>query len=115
MAEDDWPEHEYAEHLESERANYAWTMQHYGGMSAQEAQQAALESYPYEPPDAPYRGLHFNKQAWYWAIDRIAHTQGKDRDDFPGLPPEYPGYIAPGSVEIDPAELEALRRKLHGE
>ena len=112
MSEDGWPEQEYVAYLENERANYAWTLQHYGDMSADEAVEAALASYPYEPPDAPYRGLHFNKEAWYWATDWIAETRGTDPNDFPAMPPEYPGYVEPGVVEPSEEQLAALRRRL---
>lgn len=113
-----WDEREYLRYLEAERADYAWTMQHYGGLSADEARQAAVEFYDYEPPDKPYRGLVFHEVAWHWAMQRIMadcdypfwHTH-----PVPQPPPDYPGYIAPEDVpQPTAAEVDELRRKLGG-
>ncbi|CAL9380306.1 hypothetical protein SUDANB176_01047 [Streptomyces sp. enrichment culture] len=63
-----WSEAEYLEYLQSERRAYAWVMRRYGGSTPAEAWEAALECYPYEPPDAAYRGLVFHDEAWHWAM-----------------------------------------------
>ncbi|MBM7861216.1 hypothetical protein [Lentzea nigeriaca] len=113
-----WDESEYLAYLESERTDFAWAMQHYGGLSADDARQAAVEFYEYEPPDAPYRGLVFHDLAWDWAMERIMarcdypywHTH-----PVPEPPPDYPGYIAPEGVPRPTSdEMDALRRKLDG-
>ncbi|WP_218026967.1 hypothetical protein [Nocardia vaccinii] len=36
-----------------------------------EAESSAVRRYPYEQPDAPYRGLIFHDEAWHWAMARI--------------------------------------------
>lgn len=47
---------------------FAWVMQRYGGLTAVEAAEAALEQCPYEASDTPYRGLIFHDEAWHWAM-----------------------------------------------
>ncbi|WP_020665028.1 hypothetical protein [Amycolatopsis benzoatilytica] len=64
-------ETEYVEYLEGERRRFAWVMRHYGGKSAKEAEAAALDAYPYEAADNPYRGLVFHDEAWHWAMLQI--------------------------------------------
>ncbi|GAB2995731.1 hypothetical protein GCM10023080_072510 [Streptomyces pseudoechinosporeus] len=66
-----WSEAEYCEYLQSERRGYAWVMRRHGGLTPAEAWAEALESYPYEPIDTPYRGLVFHDEAWHWAMLRI--------------------------------------------
>jgi hypothetical protein len=51
-----------------ERRRFAWVMRRHGGMSPDEAEVAALEQYPYEPDDAPFRELVFHDEAWHWAM-----------------------------------------------
>ncbi len=68
-------------------------MQRYGGLSAAQAQAAALERYPYEAADAPYRGMIFHDPAWHWAMLRI-HGDNYTR--------EHPELMNP------PAEYDAL-------
>ncbi len=85
-----WSEAEYLEYLRSERRAYAWVMRRHGGLTSEEAGQAALECYPYEPADAPYRGLVFHDEAWHWAMlaihgDRYGHEHPEPADP----PPEY--------------------------
>lgn len=63
-----WSETEYLDYLRSERRGYAWVMQHYGGLSPEEAAKAAQGRYPYEPADEPFRGLIFHDEAWHWAM-----------------------------------------------
>ncbi|MCK1815049.1 hypothetical protein MTQ13_12295 [Streptomyces sp. XM4011] len=63
-----WSEAEYLDHLRSERRAYAWVMRRHGGLTAADAERAALEAYPYEPADAPYRWLVFHDEAWHWAM-----------------------------------------------
>ncbi|QKW07560.1 hypothetical protein HUT18_15420 [Streptomyces sp. NA04227] len=67
----DWTEAEYVEYLAGERRRYAWVMREYGGMGPEAAEAAALEEYPYESADAPFRGLVFHDEAWHWAMLRI--------------------------------------------
>jgi hypothetical protein len=113
-----WDEREYLDHLETERTHFAWAMQHHGGLSADEARQAAVEFYEYEAPDAPFRGLVFHDLAWKWAMERI--MAGCDHPCWrthpvPEPPPDYPGYIAPGSTPLPTqADQDALRRELGG-
>ena len=113
-----WDEGEYQAYLETERLHFAWVMQHFGGLSAEEARVAAVEFYDYEPPDKPYRGLVFHDLAWHRAMQRIMagcdypfwHTH-----PVPEPLPDYPGYLAPEDVpEATWAELDALQRKLGG-
>jgi hypothetical protein len=66
-----WNEEAYVEYLRDERRRFAWVMQRHGGLTATQAEAAALEHYPYEPSDAPYRGLVFHRQAWDWAMRKI--------------------------------------------
>ena len=85
-----WSEAEYAAYLEGERRRFAWTLREYGASSAREAQEAALTRYPYEPPDAPYRGLIFHDEAWHWAMLHIHGDQyWQSRPDLENPPPEY--------------------------
>ncbi|WP_329594920.1 hypothetical protein OG195_39985 [Streptomyces sp. NBC_01362] len=63
-----WSEAEYVECLRAERRRYAWLMQRYGELAPAEAWAAALDRYPYEPSDAPYRGLIFHDESWHWAM-----------------------------------------------
>ncbi len=66
-----WSEAEYVECLQGERRCYAWVMRRHGNLTPTEAWAAALECYPYEPSDAPYRGLVFHDEAWHWAMSKI--------------------------------------------
>jgi hypothetical protein len=66
----DWGEREYVDYLHGQRRRFAWVMQRYGGFTAAEAEAAALEQYPYEASDAPYRWLVFHDRAWHWAMLR---------------------------------------------
>ncbi|MFC7303072.1 hypothetical protein ACFQVC_02410 [Streptomyces monticola] len=66
-----WSEAEYLAYLAQERLNYAWVLREHGGMTPDAAGAAALDDYPYEPADAPYRGLVFHDEAWHWAMLRI--------------------------------------------
>lgn len=65
---EDGGEVEYLEYLREERSRYAWVLRTHGGVPASTAQEAAERRYPYEPPDAPYRGLIFHDEAWHWAM-----------------------------------------------
>jgi len=67
-SEGDWSEEEYLRYLHDERRSYAWVMRRYGGLDAARAEAAALVRYPYEPADAPYRGLVLHDEAWHWAM-----------------------------------------------
>lgn len=66
-----WDEDEYVAYLAGERRRFAWVMHRYGGLTAAQADAAALERYPYEASDAPYRGLVFHDEAWHWAMLKI--------------------------------------------
>ncbi|MET9657543.1 hypothetical protein [Streptomyces sp. NPDC006510] len=63
-----WSEAEYSEYLRDERRRYAWVMRRHGDLTPTEARAAALDRYPYESSDAPYRGLIFHDEAWHWAM-----------------------------------------------
>ncbi|AZS88779.1 hypothetical protein ACIQKE_19050 [Streptomyces griseoviridis] len=66
-----WNEADYLDCLVSERRCYAWVMRHHGGLTPEEARKAALECYPYEPAETPFRGLVFHDLAWHWAMVAI--------------------------------------------
>lgn len=66
-----WSEDEYVQYLQDERRRFAWVMQRYGGLNATEAEEAAVQRYPFEASDAPYRGLVFHAEAWRWAMQKI--------------------------------------------
>lgn len=63
-----WDEAEYTENLLGERRRCAWVMRRYGTLGPDEARAAAQERYPYEPEDAPFRGLIFHDEARHWAM-----------------------------------------------
>ncbi|MFG2577356.1 hypothetical protein [Streptomyces sp. NPDC048481] len=87
-----WDEAEYVDYLQSERRAYAWVMEHHGGLTPQEASQAALEHYPYEPAETSFRGLVFHDEAWHWAMLSIHGAQYTV--DRPELAHPSPGYLA---------------------
>ncbi|MFE2147682.1 hypothetical protein ACFXA3_39160 [Streptomyces sp. NPDC059456] len=89
-----WDETEYLDCLRSERRGYAWVMRRHGGMAPEEAMEAALERYPFEPADAPYRGLIFHDEAWHWAMLAIHGDR---------YPVEHPELVQPS------ADYRALR------
>jgi hypothetical protein len=66
-----WREDEYVEYLRDERRRFAWVLQQHGGLSPADAESAALERYPYEADNVPFRGLIFHDEAWHWAMLRI--------------------------------------------
>ncbi|WP_327108531.1 hypothetical protein [Nonomuraea glycinis] len=70
-----WGEEEYVAHLRDERRRFAWVMQRYGGLTSAEAEEAALERYPYEASGTPLRGLIFHDEAWHWAMLRIHNNR----------------------------------------
>ncbi|MFC8277788.1 hypothetical protein ACFUJR_35710 [Streptomyces sp. NPDC057271] len=61
----------YVRYLEGERRAYAWVLRTYGGRTATQSDAEAMESYPYESADEPYRGLVFHDEPWHWAMRRI--------------------------------------------
>ncbi|WP_328792458.1 MULTISPECIES: hypothetical protein [unclassified Streptomyces] len=63
-----WSEEEYLDCLRSERRGYAWVMRHHGGLTHEDAWEAALTCYPHEPDGDPLRGLVFHDEAWHWAM-----------------------------------------------
>ncbi|SOD62295.1 hypothetical protein SAMN06297387_105111 [Streptomyces zhaozhouensis] len=67
-----WSETEYVAYLLAERRRYAWVLARHGGLTPEEARAVAREHYPYEPADAPFRGLVFHDEAWHWAM-RVIH------------------------------------------
>ncbi|MFD6914356.1 hypothetical protein ACFWB2_12045 [Streptomyces virginiae] len=85
-----WSEEQYLDCLRSERRGYAWVMRHHGGRTHEEAEEAALECYPYEPAGDPLRGLVFHDEAWHWAI-RAIHGAAYvvDRPDLVDPSPAY--------------------------
>lgn len=78
----DGGEVEYLEYLRAERARYAWALRTHGGVPAAQADEAAERRYPYEPPDAPHRGLIFHDEAWHWAMLEL------EGEDYAVLRPE---------------------------
>ncbi|MEV7468342.1 hypothetical protein AB0O20_17840 [Streptomyces kronopolitis] len=85
-----WSEGGYLDSLDSERLGYAWVMHHHGGLTPAEATDAALERYPYEPDDAPRRGLVFHDEAWYWAMLAIhSDRYVVERPELVDPSPEY--------------------------
>ena len=85
-----WSEENYVAYLTAERRRYAWTLQHQGAYPPPQAEAEALARYPYEPPDAPYRGLIFHDEAWHWAM---LHLHGENywttHPDLTDPPPAY--------------------------
>ena len=67
----DWGEDKYLDYLYGERRRFAWVMQRHGGLTPAEAEAAAVDRYPYEPADKPYRVLVFHDTAWHWAMLKI--------------------------------------------
>jgi hypothetical protein len=65
---EDWNEEEYVQFLMSERRSFAWVLQRHGRLSDTQAEAAALERYPYEADDEPFRGLIFHDESWHWAM-----------------------------------------------
>ncbi|WP_432139587.1 MULTISPECIES: hypothetical protein [unclassified Streptomyces] len=85
-----WTEDEYVRYLAGERRRYAWVMQRYGGMTPTRAGEAAMEMYPYEPCDAPYRGLAFHDEAWHWAMSGLFGDRYiVERPELANPPAEY--------------------------
>ncbi|KAB8161211.1 hypothetical protein FH609_003450 [Streptomyces sp. 3MP-14] len=85
-----WTEADYVAYLEAERRRYAWVMRRHGGRTPERARAAALAHYPYEPADAPHRGLVFHDEAWHWAMLEIhGHAYWSERPDLERPPPEY--------------------------
>lgn len=68
---EDWSEEEYVDYLAGERRCFAWVMRRHGGLTEIQAEAAALERYPYQANDEPYRGLVFHDEAWHWAMRKI--------------------------------------------
>jgi hypothetical protein len=85
-----WAEAEYLDLLRSERRAYAWVLRRHGGMSLPKSWAAALDCYPYEPADEPYRGLVFHDEAWHWAMLWInGHDYVTRHPDLAEPPAEY--------------------------
>ncbi|EFL19581.1 hypothetical protein [Streptomyces sp. C] len=87
-----WSEAEYLKCLEAERRGYAWVMEHHGGLTPKEAEEAALEWYRYEPAGDPYRGLVFHDESWHWAM--LAVHGHRYTVEHPELAYPSPGYLA---------------------
>ena len=47
----------------------------YGDLDPKQAEMAAVEQYPFEASDKPYRGLVFHDEAWHWAMLAIHGNQ----------------------------------------
>ena len=86
-----WPdEGEYHRYLDDERRLFALALSGYGGMAAEQAEREALERYPYEPPDTPYRGIIFHDLAWHWAMIRLhGHGYWVSRPELQHMPEAY--------------------------
>lgn len=83
-------EAEYVACLTAERRRFAWVMRQYGHMTKDQAEAAALNRYPYEAADAPFRGLIFHDEAWHWAMDSIhGHDYPRTHPELVWPPPEY--------------------------
>ncbi|MGW6691894.1 hypothetical protein [Streptomyces sp. NPDC054961] len=61
-------------------------------MSPEEAGEAALERYPYEPAEATNRGLIFHDEAWHRAM--LAIHGDRYEADHPELVHPSPDYLA---------------------
>jgi hypothetical protein len=84
-------EDEYVAYLRDERRLFAWCMRHHGGRTPDEAEAEARERYPYEPADAPFRGLIFHDEAWHWAMLRLhGELYWLARPELRTPPPDYP-------------------------
>jgi hypothetical protein len=87
---DHWIEDEYAEYPHGERRCFAWVMRRYGGCTPAQAETAALERYPYEPNDAPFRGFIFHDHSWHWAMLAIhGNFYWVEHPELRDPPPEY--------------------------
>lgn len=84
----DWSEEEYVDYLAAERRRFAWVMRRYGGLTPTAAEAAALEWYPYEADDQPYRDLVFHDEAWHWAMLEIYGAS---------YPVEHPELVHPSA------------------
>lgn len=85
-----WSEAEYTEYLHAERRRFAWAMQRYAALTLEQASDAAVRRYPYEPSDAPYRGLIFHEEAWRGAMLAIhGERYWVDHPELIAPPPEY--------------------------
>ncbi|MFH7597407.1 hypothetical protein WDV06_20235 [Streptomyces racemochromogenes] len=83
-------EAEYLDCLRGERRAYAWVMERYGGMPPQEAAEAAVRCYPYEPADDPYRWLVFHEEAWHWAMQAVhGHDYVVEQPELVHPPADY--------------------------
>ena len=88
----DWSEDQYVDYLRAERRRFAWVMHRYGGCTPAQADAAALEHYPYQTSDAPYRALVFHDQAWHWAMLKIhKELYWVDHPELAQPPAEYRG------------------------
>lgn len=83
-------EEEYTQYLREERERYAWVMRVYGGLGPEQAVEAAVQRYPYDPPGTRFRRMIFHDEAWHWAMLAI---EGEDypqrRPDLVQPPVEY--------------------------
>lgn len=64
-------EEAYVRDLEGGRRLFAWCFVNIGSRTEQQAWQAALEFYKYEPPEKEFRWLVFHEEAWCWAMQRL--------------------------------------------
>lgn len=83
-------EEQYLSSLLGERRLFAWALEKYGGRTAEEAESAALQRYPYQQADAPFRGLIFHDGSWHRAMCVIHGDQfWKTHPELVQVPPEY--------------------------
>ena len=83
-------EEEYLRALERERKLYMWCLERWGGCTAQDAKDQASRKYPYQPPDAPFRGLIMHDSAWHHAMYRIhGNCYWIDHPELAQPPKEY--------------------------
>lgn len=88
-----WPEADYLRYLAADRALYAWCLTRVGGVSAAEAAARAEMRFPYEPPDAPFRGLIHHAGAWEIAAADLF-------GDFPRRHPEEFGVAEELTAQV---------------
>ena len=78
----DWPEVDYLRYLKADRALYAWCLSRVGGVPADEAATRAEARLPYEPPDAPYRGMIHHAGAWEIAMSDVFQDHTRRPEEF---------------------------------
>jgi hypothetical protein len=95
-----WAEPEYGEYLAGERHMFAWILVRHGGVADDRAEALARERYPYEPADAPYRGLIFHDEAWHWGMVALRGEQYWVADSNLASPPPNIGPSSSGGTQL---------------